>query len=254
VHYLTQAARTQKTTAANNATAASSFQLAASNGLGSPQVKYSDHKVGFGLLVLGLIFLFLMPMYAVAQLPRSFHSTPASFLASLIVLVIFLLATLLFSAIGVYSLFADTYACSDGFIKIRGKQSKHVLQAMRWDHIQEVMLGWGQGRSFPYIRDTTGTRYIVREEIWLRAGSELARCEFASRSSALLATFHAGQPVALAQLSVSHKGIAVPRGKTTLRECFRYRTIEEVYSRQAKKRVIATASRTGVPVDSGGIQ
>lgn len=188
-------------------------QLAASNGLGSPQVKYSDRKVGIGLLVLGLIFLFLMPLYAVAELPRSFHSTPASFLASLIVLGIFLLATLLFSAIGIYSLLVDTYACSDGFIKVRGRQSKHVLQAIRWDRIQEVMLGWSQGRSFPYVRDTTGTRYIVREEIWLRAGSELAHREFAARSSALLATFHAGQPVAFAQLSVSQWGIAVPRGK-----------------------------------------
>jgi hypothetical protein len=188
-------------------------QLAASNGLGSPQVKYSEHKVGIGLLVLGLIFLFLMPMYAVVELPRSFHSSPASLLASLFVLVIFLLTTLLFSATGVYSLLVDTYACSDGFIKVRGRQRKRVLQAIRWDHIQEVMLGRSQGRSFPYVRDTTGTRYIVREEIWLRAGSELAHREFASRSSALLAAFHAGQPVTFAQLSVSQWEIAVPRGK-----------------------------------------
>ena len=189
------------------------YQLAASNGLGSPQAQYSDRKVGMGILVLGLIFLFLMPVYAVAELPRSLHSTPDSLLGALSVLVIFLLATFLFSAIAVYALFVDTYACSDGFIKVRGRRSKRVLQAVRWDRIQEVVLGWSQGRSFTYVRDTDGTRYIVRGEIWLRAGSELADREFASRSSALLVTFHAGQPVAFAQLHVSQWGIAVPKGK-----------------------------------------
>jgi len=136
-----------------------------------------------------------------------------SLLGALSALVIFLLATFLFSAIAVYALFVDTYACSDGFIKVRGRRSKRVLQAVRWDRIQEVVLGWSQGRSFTYVRDTDGTRYIVRGEIWLRAGSELADREFASRSSALLATFHAGQPVAFAQLHVSQWGIAVPKGK-----------------------------------------
>ncbi len=58
-----------------------------------------------------------------------------------------------------------------------------------------------------------GGTMSLREEIWLRARSELAHREFASRSSALLATFHTGQPVAFAQLSVSQWGIAVPRGK-----------------------------------------
>jgi hypothetical protein len=48
------------------------------------------------------------------------------------------------------------------------KDIRGQLQAIRWDHIQEVMLGRSQGRSFPCVRDTTGTRYIVREEIWLR--------------------------------------------------------------------------------------
>jgi hypothetical protein len=189
------------------------YQLAANNGLGSPQAKYSDRKVGMGILVFGLIFLFLMPIYAVAELPQSFHSTPDSLLGALIVLAFFLLASLFFSAIGVYALLVNIYACSNGFIKVRGRQSKGVLQAVRWDHIQEVVLGWSQGRSFTYVRDTNGTRYIVRREIWLRAGSELAHREFASHSSALLATFHADQPVAFAQLRVSQSGIAIPKGK-----------------------------------------
>lgn len=183
------------------------YQLAASNGLGSPQAQYNDRTAGIGTLVLGLIFLFLVPIYAVTELPRG------SVLAVIIILVILLLAGLLFSAIGVYALLDTTYACSDGFIDVRGTRSKRVLKAIRWDHLKEVMLGWNQGRTFIYVRDTNGTRYYVRGEIWLRAGFELALRAFASRSPALLATFHASQPVAFAQLRVSQWGIAAPDGK-----------------------------------------
>lgn len=183
------------------------YQLAASNGLGSPQAQYNDRMAGIGTLALGLIFLFLVPIYAMAELSRG------SVLAVLIILVILLLAGLFFSAIGVYALLVTTYACSDGFIDVRGTRSKRVLKAVRWDHLKEAMLGWNQGRTFIYVRDTNGTRHIVRREIWLRAGFELAHRAFASRSPALLATFHAGQPVAFAQLRVSQWGIAVPERK-----------------------------------------
>jgi hypothetical protein len=76
------------------------YQLAASNGLGRPQAKYSDIKLGIVMLVFGLFLLLFIPIYHLAELPKSLLSTPDDLLSFVIPLVLFLLFSFCFISSG----------------------------------------------------------------------------------------------------------------------------------------------------------
>ena len=218
------------------------LQLAASNRLGNLQAKYTNRKAGVSLLVFGLFFLLLMPVFIGVQVSEGFRADFSSILSLLPVCALFLGGGFLFSASGIMNLLTSDYACSEGFFRVRGRRHLRVTLALRWDEISEVWIGpdvfAGRGAvSTPlWVLDASGKKSSVRGEIWLRAGFELACRRFALRSSSLLASFQAGQPVTFARLALSQQGIALPQEKKQPARVLLFQEIREVsFSLSARK-------------------
>jgi hypothetical protein len=197
-------------------------QLAASYGLGQPQAQYSHAGAGCLRIAIAAFLCFLTLAAAVlfVVVAQYLPGFPALLIPSLFIVP--LLAILAFMFYGFSLRRSRAYACSGGFIVLRGKR---VVCAMRWDQIQQVWkksfqtigsAGQPAGSSMSYfIRDVQGQTYDIDFlPIWKRANYEHARLEFARLAPQMLADFNAGRYLLFGQLSVDQHGVSIPGSMT----------------------------------------
>lgn len=203
------------------------YQLAASYGLGQPQAQY-DHT-GAGCLTiaiasfLGVLTLMAALLFGVFFLVLTHAQLPGAPSPSfLLIFIVPALALLAFIRYGFSLRRSRAYACTEGFITLRGKRA---ACAIRWDQIRQVWKernytlnnGRRVAAGFSYLmRDVQGqTHRLDYVQIWKRANYEHAAREFARLAAPqMLADFHAGRYLLFGQLSVDQHGVSIPGSMT----------------------------------------